>query len=60
DSDGVPSRRGVTKLSPCCAAGGDERIFSIVNSFCFFHCLLDRGHITEVGQPFFMFFDFGT
>ena len=36
----------MTKISPCCTAGGDEKNhIQFVNSFCFFSCLLDRGHI---------------
>ena len=51
----------VTKISPCRAAGGDERIYSFCKFFCFFVCLLDRGHIKtpEHGCCFFYSFSNG-
>ena len=44
----------MTKVSPCCAAGGNERIYSICKFFfVFLVCLLYRGHITPL--PCFLF-----
>ena len=46
----------MTKISPCCAAGGDERIYSICKFFCFLVCLLDRGHIISSFSAYYLYF----
>ena len=49
DSDGIPSRRRV-KNPPAAQQGG-----FLINYSCFFHCLLDRGHISIKGFWDFLF-----
>ena len=50
DADGVPSRRCVKNSTLL-----RSRVEFQIKSFCFFHCLLDRGHFIAPIMACFLF-----